>query len=179
MKIESAVKFIVIFANVALSAAFALAWVIFGYGLHWGAAAPVQVHLAIAGIGVLFSLFANLCVIFYFIGSGVWIRDQARGLFGTHKDTALKVWSLYEQANKLKGKAFPFPTFGLVLALFAFVLGGATQVGAIPHWLHPLVATLFVVLAWAGVGMQFRAVDRNLQLLDEASDLIDALEPKT
>ena len=175
MKLESAVKAVFLIANVALTLAYASAWVIFRHAIHWGEASPVQVHLSLAGIAVLISLFANLCIIFYFVGTGVWIRDQAREMLGRDKARAMRVWELYEKANKLKGKAFPFPTMALVLGLFAFILGGANQVGAIPAWLHPLIATLDVLISWAAVPFSFRAMGANLALLDQASQEIEAI----
>ncbi len=173
--LETSVKVVVLFANLILTAAYASAWWIFGRGISWGEASPVQVHLTVAGIGILFSLFANLCVIFYFVGTGVWMRDRAKESVTLDRERALRMWDAYEGANKLKGKAFPMPTMGLVLGLFAFILGGANQVGAIPSWLHPLIATLLVLCAWAAVPMVFKAMRTNLDLLNRVSAELDAL----
>lgn len=177
MTLESAVRGVVLISNVILTATYAAAWVIFERGITWGAASPVQVHLALAGIGVLFSLFSNLCVIFYFVGTGVWMKDQAKEILAQDRAKALRVWNFYERGNKLKGKAFPFPTMGLVFGLFTFILGGATQVGAIPSWLHPLLATIFLLLAWGGLPLIFGALKTNVELLDGVSDEIDASTP--
>ena len=177
MTLESAVKGVVLLANTVLTATYVSAWIIFEKGLSWGEASTVQVHLSSAGIGVLFSLFANLCVIFYFVGTGVWMRDRAKEILAQDKAKALRIWNFYERANKLKGKAFPFPTMGLVFGLFTFILGGAAQVGAIPHWLHPLLATIFLFLSWAGVSPMNKAMRTNLELLDGVSEAIDATTP--
>lgn len=171
--VELGLKIIVLLSQILLTAAYAGAWVIFSRGLQWGAASPMQTHLAISGMAVMFYLFGCLCVIFYFVGTGVWIRDRARELYPHNKESAEIIWAQYQAANKLKGRAFPFPTFGMVLGLFAAVLGGAAQVGAVPGWVHRTLATLTVVLAWAGTKMVFGAIKRNVELLDIASGELD------
>ncbi len=171
--IESGVKLVVLFANLALTAAWASAWWIFRSDLSWGAASSVQVHLAAAGVAVMIGLFSNLCVIFYFTGTGVWIKDQAKSYASSNRTLALAIWDRYELASKLKGKTFPMPTMALVFGLFSFILGGANQVGAIPHWLHPTLATLYVIFSWAQISPVWKGIHDNLRLLDESSTLID------
>ena len=121
----------------------------------------------------MLSLFSDICVIFYFIGTSVWMRDQAQALFPRNKERAQKIWTAYQLANKLKGKTFPFATMGIVWALFTFILGGANQVGAIPRWLHPTLATLLLVNSLVGWKFYFPNIVRNVTFLDEVSREIE------
>lgn len=175
MTLEGAVLGIVWFANLALTFAYGAAWWIFENGITWGQASPVQVHLSAAGIGVLVSLFANLCVIFYFVGTGVWMRDRAREIYPHDKARGERMWASYEAANKLKGKAMPFPTICLILGTFTFVLGGATQVGAAAPWIHKTLATIYLVASWMIVRLSRPAMVLNVGFLNSVSAEIDAV----
>ena len=174
MKIEGSLKGTIVLSDLLLAVAYALAYfqASLAPALHFSS--PFQFHLATSGIGIMFSLFSNSCIIFYFVGSGVWIKDQAREAFGQDKARGLRIWELYEKANKLKGRAFPLPSLNLVLALFTFILGGALQVAAIPHWLHPTLATLLIISSFFSTRLTFKSIKANLLLLDEASREIDA-----
>lgn len=174
-RIETSLKVLFVLSKILLTAAYASAWWIFARGVTWGEASPLQVHLTVASIFVFLSLFADSCVIFYFVGTGVWMRDQRDALLVADRARALRIHAAYERANKLKGKAFPLPTMGIVFALFSYVLGGAIQVGAAPHWVHPLVATILLLCGWGAIPMVFSAMRANLDLLNGVSTELDAL----
>ena len=54
-----------------------------------------------------------------------------------------------------------------------FVLGGARQVEAIPTWIHPVIATLFVFISVVSMPFIFPAIKLNIAYLDEASKLLE------
>ena len=165
-------------SNVLLTLIFTTGWFQGRIG-HWmGLESGFPFHLAGAAVAVLISLFCNVSVLFYFIGTGVWIKDKAKSRYAQHRESAEAMWAIFEKANKLKGKSFPFASFGLVLGLFSFVLGGATQVGAAPHWLHPLVGGLFVVLSWSGTKWITQSVYANVKFLDQVTELDDKIEER-
>ncbi len=122
----------------------------------------------------LLHFFAALGVLFYFIGSGVWIKDHAMGLAKSNREKAEKLYAIYKSANKLKGRAFPFASFSIFLGIMTFVLGGARHVEAIPLWIHPAAGTLLIAVSLASFPFVYPAIDRNVKFLDEASDLIEA-----
>jgi hypothetical protein len=160
--VESFVKSVVLFSHTLLTLTFLMAW-------H----SPFKFHLGMALTSVLCGLFANLCIIFYFVGTAVWMRDQAKLLYTRSQSHGTRAWSCFEKANKLKGKAFPFATVALVLLMFTFILGAALQVAAIPHWIHPTLGAIVVFLSWYGIKPTFRAMDVNLTYLDIVSDEVN------
>lgn len=171
---EKAVKFLFIFSQILVTLTYAFAWKQAWVAELFKIPVPFQLHLWMGLTSLFLSLFANLCVIFYFVGSGVWIKDRSKETYRSEKEKGQKIWKLYENANRLKGKGFPFPTFALALGLFTFILGGALHVGAVPAWLHPSLATLWLLVSWGGLKLTFKAIDANLVLLNETSDLIES-----
>lgn len=173
MIVEIGVRLLLILGNLIVAATWLMAWSMGYWATTFGLASPIQLHIALGSVGALVSLFGSTCILFYFIGTGLWMRDRSREHVRRNEADARRVWALYEQANKLKGAPFAFATFGLLLGLFAYILGGATQVGAIPHWIHPTLATLLFVNNLAATHFTFRNMKRNVAFLDQASQILD------
>lgn len=173
---EKSLKITVIVSHIVLTFTYLSAWNAEYWYRLLGLASAFQFHLATAFIGVLFSLFANLCIIFYFVGTGVWMKDRAKEVLSRDRDRALKIYRTYEISNKLKAKSFPLASLAIVLALFTFILGGALQVGATWRWLHVSLATLLVVVSWLEIKPVWSATKTNLQYLDEVSAELESLE---
>jgi hypothetical protein len=173
--LERALKALVLVTNCCLTLAFLVGWFQHQLAPWFGFSNPLPLHVSVASISVILSLFSDTCVLFYFIGTGVWIKDRAHEI-AANKDleSAKKVWAYFESANKLKAKSFPFASMGLLLGVFSFILGGAHQVGAISPWVHPLVAFLLVVNGWIGLRFYKVAVEKNLFFLDAVSGELDA-----
>ncbi len=161
--IEKGLKVVLVVSDLGLLIAFILAFFQSRYGF--------PMHMASAGVAILVSFFANSCAIFYFVGTGVWIRDEAKALAVRNREAGLQVWSLYEKANKLKGKAFPLPSLNIALALFTFILGGAIQVGAVSAWVHVTLATVFVISSFFSTRLVFSAMKSNMDLLNQTTTL--------
>lgn len=169
---ERPLRILVLFSNLLLTIAYVAAWYQWELArlLSWSA---FELHLATAGTAVLLHFFTCLGVIFYFVGTGLWIKEQSQGLVTQNKKLAFDVWDIYKRANKLKGFSFPFATFGIISGVFTFILGGANHIGAIPYWIHPALATVTLVLAWLGVPFIFYAINLNLMRLDEAQGMVE------
>jgi hypothetical protein len=133
-----------------------------------------EIHIVSASVATLLSLFAQISTLFYFIGSGRWIKDQADYYFVRDKNKGLRLFEIYKKANKLKAGPMPFATFGIFLGLFAFILGGALQVGAISRWIHVSLATAFLINNCVGQYFTLRALKRNIEFLDQASKEIES-----
>jgi len=101
------------------------------------------------------------------------MKDQAKALSKNDRERAVKIWDIYEKSSKLKALAFPFATFGVFFGILTFVMGGALQVGAVPHWVHPTLATLLVGVHWIGIPFIFYAMNINYDNLNLCSDLIE------
>lgn len=170
---ERPLRILIWLTNSLLTIAYIVAWnqQALAERLQW---TPFELHLATAGFAVLLHFFTCLGVIFYFVGTGLWIKEQSQGLVTQNKKLAFEVWDIYVKANKLKGFGFPFATFGIISGVFTFILGGANHIGAIPHWIHPALATVTLGLAWLGLPFIFYAMNLNMTRLDEASTLIES-----
>jgi hypothetical protein len=133
----------------------------------------VQLHIVGASIATLLSLFAQISTLFYFIGSGRWIKDQSEEWLPIDKARAFRIWDIYQKANKLKAGPMPFATFGIFLGLFTFILGGALQVGAISLWVHVTLASLLLLNNVIGQYFTLRALKKNLVFLDSVTQEIE------
>lgn len=145
-------------------------------GLAWWAPSwlGLQGHVVAGSIGTLLGLFAHVSTLFYFIGTSVWIRDRSHELMHSDKDAAMRVWSYYQKANRLKSYAMPCPTLGIFAGLFGFIFGGATHVGALAPWIHESVALSFFALSWAGLILARKALKKNIEYLDLTSKELDS-----
>ena len=171
---EKSVKGLLLFSHILVTLAFVMAWKQSYFASLVGLESGFQLHLWMGLTALFLSLFANLCIIFYFVGSGVWIKERSKEVYRKQAERGKKIWSIYESANRLKGKGFPFASMCLVLGLFTFILGGARQVNAVPNWIHPTLAALWLLLSWGGIRPTFKAIDANLLYLDEVSDLVES-----
>ena len=169
--VEKGVKILWALSSLLLLLTYLIGWFQNPLGPMVFGMAPLQLHFLTAIPVTLFHFFTALGVLFYFIGSGVWIKDKAYSYVQTDRPRAQALFEIYKQANKLKGRAFPFVTFSIFFGIMTFVLGGAIQVAAIPYWLHPAVATCSLLVALASFPFIFPAIDRNIFFLDQASQL--------
>lgn len=159
--IEKSFVILLWLSNLLLSLTFVGAW--------YQSVLGTETHIVSASVATLFSLFAQISTLFYFIGTGRWIKDQADALFMRDRDKAFKIFEIYQKANKLKAGPMPFATFGIFLGLFAFILGGALQVGALSKWIHVSLASAFLLNNWVGQYFTLRALKKNIVFLDQTS----------
>src|SRR5215471_17863953 len=95
-------------------------------------------HVGYAIPTVLFSLFSQSMVIFFFIGTGKMVKEETRNLPEPERAVVLSA------LKRLKMQTSPPATFALLAAIAVFVLGGAVHTRALPAWLH-LAAALAAV----------------------------------
>jgi hypothetical protein len=171
--VEKGVKFFWFLSTFILTLTYIAAWYRGAITTAYPSLNPLQLHFLTAIPSTLFHFFTSLGVLFYFIGSGVWIKDQAMGFSKSDRTKAEKLYEIYKKANKLKGRAFPFASFSIFLGIMTFVLGGARHVEAVPLWVHPAVGTLLLLVSLVSFPFVYPAIDRNIKFLDEASDLIE------
>lgn len=171
--IEKGVKFFWFLSNVILTLTYVIAWFRADVTAYVPSFNPVEFHFLTAIPSTLFHFLTALAVLFYFIGTGVWIKDEAMSLAKLDRVKAEKIYEVFKKANRLKGRAFPFITFSIFLGIMTFVLGGARHVEAVPLWVHPVAGTLLLAVSLASFPFIFPAIDKNVVYLDEASQLID------
>ncbi len=116
-------------------------------------------HVGYAIPTVLFSLFTQSMVIFYFIGTGRLVKDEAAGFPENERRRILAA------LRDLKRRTSPAATFALLSSIAVFVLGGAVHTRALPSWTH-LAASLgaLTVHVWAFIA-EWRAFGDNARLM--------------
>jgi hypothetical protein len=127
-------------------------------------AAPLAGHLVTKHVGfaiptVLFSLFSQSMVIFYFIGTGRLVKDEIASFPEAERRAVLAA------LRRFKAKTSPPATFALLSAIAVFVLGGAVHTRALPAWTH-LAASLAAVAvhAWA-LAAEWKTFGENHRLM--------------
>jgi hypothetical protein len=135
-------------------------------GLH--ALAPLAKGLVTRHVGyaiptVLFSLFSQSMVIFFFIGTGRLVKDETADYPETERRRILLALA------DLKRRTSPAATFSLLSAIAVFVLGGAVHTRALPSWTHLAAAVGAVALhVWALLA-EWNAFGDNARLMADPS----------
>ncbi len=131
-------------------------------GLH--AMTPVAKALVTRHVGyaiptVLFSLFSQSMVIFFFIGTGRLVKDDTARYPEEERRRILRALA------DLKRRTSPAATFSILSAIAVFVLGGAVHTHALPSWTHLAAAILALALhAWALLA-EWKAFGDNARLM--------------
>jgi hypothetical protein len=130
-------------------------------GASMAAKALVTRHISWAIPTVIFSLFSQSMVIFFFIGTGKLVREEAATLPDPEKTRVL------EALKRFKRETSPPATFALLSAIMVFVLGGAVHTHALPSFVHLVSALAAVVLhVWALV-VEWRTFGENARLMSD------------
>ena len=139
-------------------------------------AAPVARILVARHVGwaiptVLFSLFSQSMVIFYFIGTGKLVKQEVAGYPERERGVILAA------LKRFKRRTSPPATFALLSAIGVFVLGGAAHTRALPSWVHLVSALLALAFhAWA-FSAEARAFAENNRLMDDPAGYARANAP--
>ncbi len=172
--LEGFVRLLFWLSNGLLLFTYFSAWFQNELALRFDLPGGIAFHVTAATLSIFVLLFANISSIFYFVGTGRWIKDQAHIYMAQgRRQLTEEVWALYERANRLKALPMPFGTFALVLGLFTFIMGGAHQMGAIPTWIHPVLATVLLLLNIVSHWATARTIRKNLVILDECSAILE------
>ncbi len=125
------------------------------------AKALVTRHVGYAIPTVLLALFSQSMVIFYFIGTGKLVKEDAARYPDPERSHILRA------LKRFKMQTSPPATFALLSAIAVFVLGGAVHTKALPAWVHLASAILAVGLhAWALL-RERKAFSENHRLMED------------
>jgi hypothetical protein len=129
-------------------------------------AAPIAGHLVTRHVGyaiptVLFSLFSQSMVIFYFIGTGRLVKDETAGYPEADRR------AVYAALRRFKARTSPPATFALLSAIGVFVLGGAVHTRALPPWTHLASSVAAAAVhAWA-LAAEWTIFRENHRLMED------------
>jgi hypothetical protein len=124
-------------------------------------------HIALSVPTVLFSLFTQSMVLFFFIGTGKMLKEAA----AKRPDAAGRDYIL-ARVKGFKVRTSALCTFAPLSALTAGLLGVTAHTGKTPAWLHLLAALGCVLLHVVAFGREVVAMAATNQLMDEAATLV-------
>lgn len=124
-------------------------------------------HIAVAVPTVLFSLFTQSMVLFFFIGTGKLLKEAA----GRRPDAEGRDYIL-RRVREFKARTSALATFAPLSALAAGLLGAGAHTGAVPAWTHLAAAILAVLLHAQAFVREVVAMAETNQLMDEAATLV-------
>ncbi|MDL2718506.1 MAG: hypothetical protein PT977_12195 [Acidobacteriota bacterium] len=124
-------------------------------------------HIALAVPTVLFSLFTQSMILFFFIGTGKMLKEAA----AKRPDAAGRDYIL-ARVRAFKIKTSALCTFAPLSALATGLLGVTAHTGKTPGWLHLVAAIACVLLHVFAFGREVVAMSATNQLMDEAATLV-------
>jgi hypothetical protein len=134
-------------------------------------AAPLAGHLVTRHVGyaiptVLFSLFSQSMVIFYFIGTGRLVKDETAGYPEAERR------AVHAALRRFKARTSPPATFALLSAIGVFVLGGAVHTKALPPWTHLASSVAAAAVhAWA-LASEWTTFRENHRLMEDPASYV-------
>ncbi|MGA7992031.1 MAG: hypothetical protein WCC53_11400 [Thermoanaerobaculia bacterium] len=132
-----------------------------------GGSLPAARHIAVAVPTVLFSLFTQSMILFFFIGTGKLLKEAA----AKRPDAEGRDYIL-GRVREFKVRTSALATFAPLSALAAGLLGAGAHTGATPAWLHLWTGVLAILLHVAALGREVVAMAETNQLMDEAAALV-------
>lgn len=139
-----------------------------GWALSQSAGAlPAARHIAVAVPTVLFSLFTQSMVLFFFIGTGKLLKEAAAKRPDPEgRDHILR------RVREFKARTSALATFAPLSALVTGLLGAGAHTKATPAWLHLWTAVLAILLHVVALGREVVAMAETNQLMDEAATVV-------
>jgi hypothetical protein len=116
-------------------------------------------HVGYAIPTVLFSLFSQSMVIFFFIGTGKLVKEETARYPEDERRRILRALA------DLKRRTSPPATFALLSAIAVFVLGGAVHTHALPSWTHLAASVGALALHVWALAADWRAFGENARLM--------------
>ncbi len=124
-------------------------------------------HIAVAVPTVLFSLFTQSMVLFFFIGTGKLLKEAAaKRADAEGRDYILR------RVRYFKARTSGLATLAPLSALGAGLLGAGAHTGATPAWLHLAAGVLAIALHVFALGREVVAMAETNQLMDEAATVV-------
>ncbi len=132
-----------------------------------GGSVTAAPHIAVAIPTVLFSLFTQSMVLFFFIGTGKLLKEAA----AKRPDPAGRDFIL-GRVRAFKIRTSALCTFAPLSALATGLLGVTAHTGNTPASLHLVAAVFCVALHVLAFGREVVAMAETNQLMDEAATVV-------
>jgi len=123
-------------------------------------------HVLLALLAALLMLFSHCWIMFYLIGTGKAIKAAVA-------ENDLEA-AFIEKTKDFKNDSYPSLMLAMGLVMATFICGGAGFLGALPLWVHHLLALpTLVVQIWALV-IEGRVLMANQRLMNGIDRLLEA-----
>ena len=119
-------------------------------------------HIQFALITVIWYMFTEVLIMFYFIGSGTAIKN-------TIKSSGINN-NLYNKVKKTKMKLFPHLTLNIIIIGLIFILGGAVQTGRISGFIHGILFNIGFIHFIYTTMLQHRGFKENVEIIGELAN---------
>jgi hypothetical protein len=123
-----------------------------------------RTHVVLALSGAIVILFAHSMTMFYFIGTGVRMKE----LVAEHRVRE----DLITPTRRFKARVFPWATMALLVTMVTFIVGGGVDTGKLPGWIHLILALGACVLNYVTALRAVLAIHANVRLFDHLDDLV-------
>ena len=114
-------------------------------------------------ITIVFYMFSETLIMFYFIGSGTAIKKEVKN--------ARHLTSCYDKVKKTKMILFPHLTLNMILIGIAFILIGAVDTGSVPASLQSVVFTIGFIHFLYTVRLQHLGFKENVDIVIELANV--------
>lgn len=125
----------------------------------------VTQHITYAVPTMVVSMFAHSMAMFYFIGTGVQIKDAV-------KNHVLSP-EFVNETKALKKEVFPIAMLTMGVVMAAFIVGGGVHTHAVPRWVHTGLAFAAVLVSARAFWIESRAIYRNLLLAERVAKAVE------
>ena len=125
-------------------------------------------HFLLAVPSTFIALFSHCMTMFYFIGSGKWLKEQ--------KDRYQLEIQVLPTILGIKKKYFGPAMLVILWTMVATILGGGAHTRAIPGWVHGVIGLAAVASNLYLFIVQIRYLALNNMLMQEVAVQVDKLE---
>ena len=129
---------------------------------YFGFAALGANHPSFALAVAFLYLFTEVMVMFFFVGTGVSIKEYVRD---KGADPGFQ-----RRSGAVKRKLYPPTLLNVLLVMTVFVLGGAVDTGFLPGWSHGLLFLVAIVHFARTIAVQHSCFKENTSLILEMTD---------
>ena len=129
----------------------------------------LRTHVLLAMFAAFLVLFGHSMTMFYFIGTGVRLKE----LVAEH---AVHEEDLIRPTVRFKMRVFPITMLAILATIVTFILGGGVDTGSLPGWVHLILALAALTLQFLAIQKETWAIHANVRLFDRLDEILSARE---
>ncbi len=119
-------------------------------------------HPTFAFATAIIYLFTEVLVMFFFVGTGISIRDYIKEKGANHE--------FHKQSIAIKRKLYPPTLLNVFIIMAAFITGGGADTGVLPGWSHGLLFLIGFLHYLKTLKVQHLCFQDNTQIILEMTN---------